>query len=128
MAEAPSADLDARVPADPRSYLPGGPPREVREPGLLAYFANPAGAAAAAKILRQAGFSVSVERLQPQPTDRADLRQPPEPRVGLEDHTEAGMPLDPLSQTTTLVATSATGHRREQALDIVRRCGGDLGV
>ena len=127
-AEAPSPDLAAPLPTDPRGYLPGGPPREVREPGLLAYFANPGDAAAAAESLRQAGFAVSLERLQPQLTDRADLRQAPEPRVGLEDHLEAGMPVHPLAQTTTLVATSTAGHRRQQALEIVRRYGGDLGV
>lgn len=122
------SDQHARLPDDPRQYLPGGAPRAVATPGLLAYFADHADGRRAAEALREAGFEVSVERLQPQPVDSAHLGQPRFPRVGLEDHGAAGLPVDPQSQLTTVVATSARGRRRRRAEGILRRFGATLGA
>ncbi len=116
---------DHDVPDDPREYLPGGDAYAIDQPGVLAYFADHQKALAAGKACDDAGLGpVSIQRFHPQSLDRARLDQEPQWRLDIENHVDAGLPLDPKTQATTVVAVAARDDAARRALRILREHGG----
>jgi hypothetical protein len=121
----PAGEQHPGVPGDPRTYLPGGDPYAVDQPGVLAYFPDRRAAEEAARALRQAGLGpVAVDTVRAQPVDRGDVRQRPQRRVLVEDELGGGLPADPWSQTTTVVAVAVRGEDAARARALLRERGG----
>ena len=124
---APHDEPAADVPSHPPVFLPGGDPHGVEAPGVLAYFADRAAAEDAARALRAAGLGPArIEDRMPQPVDRASLGQNPYPRLDLEDRLGTGLPIDPRTHHTTLVAVAAAGEDDASALRILRARGSSV--
>ena len=125
----------ADVPTDPRKYLPGGP-QQHRQAGIIAAFLDPSRARDAAAELEAAGYPRPdiEDDVNPQPVDRADLRQegfprtlPEEPRSERDEKaTGEVQPPGKLSRTVTVLTVAVDGDRYEPARSIIRKHGGKL--
>ncbi|MBX5475526.1 MAG: hypothetical protein IRZ18_00170 [Clostridia bacterium] len=130
---------------DPREFIPGGPPQYLAR-SVMASFADPRAAQAAARELREQGYTVDVVQVSGAPVDRSDLRQPRDeafPRTLLEEpaanavasqesddaglRSAAATPAGRLGRAVWRVTVPvADDDMRRRVEDVVRRHGGEV--